>query len=96
MRDGPRPTRIFTGIGHDLNLIKAAIFEFLHELAAFQQHACREPCETTLHGQRAFVLMSAEHYDWIRAAGRRPYRTSSTTTVVINTVKQARRHSGRW
>jgi hypothetical protein len=33
--------------------------------------------------------MSAEHCDWIRAAGRRAHRTSDTATVAINTVERA-------
>jgi hypothetical protein len=33
--------------------------------------------------------MSAEHYDWIRAASRRAHRTSHTTAAVINTVERA-------
>jgi hypothetical protein len=30
--------------------------------------------------------MSAELYDWIRAADRRAYRTTNATTVVVNLV----------
>jgi len=33
------------------------------------------------HGRRALVLMSAEHYDWMRAAGQRAHRTRNATTV---------------
>ena len=65
------------------------ILKFLRKLAAFKQHARREPVEITRHGRRAFVLMSAEHYDWIRAASRRAHRTSHTTAAVINTVERA-------
>jgi hypothetical protein len=38
---------------------------------------------------RAFVLMSAEHYDWTRAASRRAHRTSNTTTIAIDAVERA-------
>ncbi len=65
------------------------ILNFRLEFDAFQQYARREPVEITRHGRRAFVLMSAEHYDWIRAAGRRTHRTSNTAAVIINTVKRA-------
>jgi prevent-host-death family protein len=65
------------------------ISNFRREFVTFRQNARREPVEITRHGQRALVLMSAEHYDWIRAAGRRAHRTSNTTAVVINTVKRA-------
>jgi hypothetical protein len=64
-------------------------FKFLRKLAAFQQHARRGPVEITLDGRRAFVLMPAEHYDWIRAASRRVHRTSNATSVVIRTVERA-------
>src|SRR5258708_19188156 len=65
------------------------ILNFRREFDAFQQYARREPVEIIRPGRRAFVLMSAEHYDWLRAAGRRTHRTSNTAAVVINTVKRA-------
>ena len=65
------------------------IFKFRREFDAFQRYARREPVEITRRGRRAFVLMSAEHYDWIRAASRRAHRTSHTTAAVINTVERA-------
>jgi hypothetical protein len=36
-----------------------------------------------------FVLMSAEHYDWLTAAARRIYQTVDATQVVIDAVEQA-------
>jgi prevent-host-death family protein len=65
------------------------IFKFRREFDAFRRYARCEPVEITRHGRRAFVLMSAEHYDWIRAASRRAHRTSNATTVVINAVERA-------
>jgi PHD/YefM family antitoxin component YafN of YafNO toxin-antitoxin module len=65
------------------------ILMFRRKFDAFQQYARCEPVEITRHGQRAFILMSAEHYDWLRAACRRAHRTSRTTTVVIDTVERA-------
>ena len=65
------------------------ILKFRREFDAFQKYARRAPVEIRRHGRRAFVLMSAQHYDWIRAAARRAYRTSDTPSVVINTVEQA-------
>jgi PHD/YefM family antitoxin component YafN of YafNO toxin-antitoxin module len=65
------------------------ILKFRRGLGAFQQSARCEPVEITRHGRRAFVLMSAEHYDWMQAAGRRTYRTSDTAAVVIDAVKRA-------
>jgi len=65
------------------------IFKFRRKLSAFQQHARREPVEIIRHGRRVFVLISAGHYDWMRAASRRAHRTSNATTVVISTVEWA-------
>ena len=45
-----------------------------------------EPVDIAHDGRRAFVLMPAEHYDWMQAANRRAHRTSNTTSVVIDTV----------
>ena len=42
------------------------ILRFRRKLGAFQQRARCEPIEITRHGRRAFVLMSAEHYDWMQ------------------------------
>jgi PHD/YefM family antitoxin component YafN of YafNO toxin-antitoxin module len=65
------------------------ISKFLRKFSAFQEHACCEPVEITRHGQRAFVLISAEHHDWMRAAARRTYRTSGALTVVIDAMERA-------
>jgi prevent-host-death family protein len=65
------------------------ILKFRREFEAFLRCARRGPIEITRHGRRAFVLMSAEQYDWVRAAGRRAYRTTNATTVVINSVERA-------
>lgn len=40
-------------------------------------------------GRREFVLMSAEHYDWLTAAAKRTYRTVDATQVVIDAVERA-------
>ncbi|HEX9588943.1 MAG TPA: type II toxin-antitoxin system Phd/YefM family antitoxin [Bradyrhizobium sp.] len=42
------------------------ILRFRRKLGAFQQRARCEPIEITRHGRRAFVLMSAEHCDWMQ------------------------------
>jgi hypothetical protein len=39
------------------------------------------------NGRRALVLMSAEHYNWIRVTSRRAHRTSTTTTAVESRIK---------
>jgi len=63
------------------------LLKFRRGFDVFRRYARWEPVEITRHGRRAFVLMSAEHYDWIRAAGRRARPTSKITTVV--TVERA-------
>jgi prevent-host-death family protein len=63
-----------------------AISKFRREFDAFLKYSRCELVEITRDGRRTFVLMSAEHYDWIRAASRRAHRTSHTTTIVINAV----------
>jgi prevent-host-death family protein len=65
------------------------ILKFRREFEAFLRYARCRPIEITRHGRRAFVLMSAEQHDWVRAAGRRAYRTTNATTVVINSVRLA-------
>jgi prevent-host-death family protein len=86
-----------TGIWHAMKTIKirdttmttTTISKFRREFDAFQKDARSEPVEITRRGRRVFVLMSAEHYDWIRAARRRAHRISNMRTVVINSVKLA-------
>lgn len=70
-------------------MIMTTILKFRGEFDALLRRARLEPIEITYRGRRGSVLMSAEQYDWIRAAGRRAYRTNNATTVVINSVEQA-------
>jgi prevent-host-death family protein len=68
---------------------RATALEFQRNLDQFQHHARREPVEITRHGRREFVLMSAEHYDWLKAAAQRTHRTGAATEVVIAAVEAA-------
>ena len=61
--------------------------EFLHQ-------AQREPVEITRHGRREFVLMSADHYDWLRATAQRRHRTAEAVDVVIDAVERAEMDAG--
>jgi prevent-host-death family protein len=61
--------------------------EFLHQ-------AQREPVEITRHGRREFVLMRADHYDWLRAAAQRRHRTAEAADVVIDAVERAEIDAG--
>jgi prevent-host-death family protein len=70
-------------------MITTTILKFRREFDALLRWARLEPIEITRDGQRAFVLMSAEQFDWIGAAGRRAYRTNNATDVVINSVELA-------
>lgn len=63
--------------------------EFQRKFGAFQHQARREPVEITRHGRRELVLMSAEHYDWLRAAAQRTHRTVDAVDVVINAVERS-------
>jgi hypothetical protein len=45
--------------------------------------------ELARHGRREFLLMSAEHYDWLTAAAKCTHRTVDATRVVIDAVDRA-------
>lgn len=63
--------------------------EFQRNFGEIQHQARREPVEITRHGRREFVLMSADHYDWLVAAARRSHRTTEATPVVVEAVRRA-------
>jgi len=46
---------------------------FQRNFGEYQHAARRESVEITRHGRREFVLMSADHYDWLVAAARRSH-----------------------
>ena len=51
--------------------------------------ARREPVDIEERGRREFVLSSADHYDWLKAAVARTHRTSEAPQLVIDAVKRA-------
>jgi prevent-host-death family protein len=63
--------------------------EFQRKFGEFQHRARQEPVEITRHGRREWVLMSADHYDWLVAAARRAHRTADASQVIIDAVKRA-------
>mgnify|MGYP003362877464 CR=1 FL=1 len=63
--------------------------EFQRKFGEFQHRAQREPVEITRHGRREYVLMSADHYDWFRAAAQRSHRTEDVSDVVLAAVERA-------
>ena len=70
-------------------MVQTSELEFMARFGEFQHQAQREPVEITRHGRREFILMSAKHYDWLRAAARRTHRTVDASQVVIDTVERA-------
>jgi prevent-host-death family protein len=66
--------------------------EFQRKMGEFQHRARKEPVEITRHGRREFVLMSAEQYDWMRAAAKRSHRTEDLPETIIEAVRRARMH----
>lgn len=63
--------------------------EFERRLGDFQDEALREPVEITRAGRRELVLMSAEHYDWLKAAAKRAHRTADISDAVLAAVERA-------
>lgn len=70
-------------------MAQASALEFQRRFGEFQHQAQREPVEITRHGRREFVLMSADHYDWLIAAAKRTHRTAETPEVVLNAIERA-------
>ena len=70
-------------------MAQTSAVEFQRKFGDFQHQAQREPVEITRHGRRELVLMSAEHYDWLRAAAQRSHRTADAGSVVIEAVERA-------
>lgn len=70
-------------------MAQATALEFQRRFGEFQHQAQREPVEITRHGRREFVLMSADHYDWLLAASKRTHRTVETPDVVLEAVERA-------
>jgi prevent-host-death family protein len=70
-------------------MAQATALEFQRRFGDFQHQAQREPVEITRHGRREFVLMSADHYDWLTAAAKRTHRTSEIPDVVLEAITRA-------
>jgi hypothetical protein len=63
--------------------------DFQRKFGEFQHQAQREPVEITRHGRREFIMMSAEHYDWLKAAAQRTHRTADIADVVLAAVERS-------
>jgi prevent-host-death family protein len=70
-------------------MAQTTAMEFQRKFGEFQHEAQREPVEITRHGRREFVLMSAEHYDWLKAAAQRTHRTINAAPVVVDAVERS-------
>lgn len=70
-------------------MAQTTALEFQRRFGEFQHQAQREPLEITRHGRREFVLMSAEHYDWLKAAAQRTHQTANAAQIVIDAVERA-------
>lgn len=70
-------------------MARTTSLEFQRKFGEFQHKAQREPVEITKHGRREFVLMSADHYDWLRAAAQRSHKTSDALSVVIEAIERS-------
>jgi prevent-host-death family protein len=71
-------------------MILTTAVEFQRKFGEFQYQAQREPVEITRHGRRQLVLMSADHYDWLKAAARQTFRTADAAPVVVDAVRRAK------
>lgn len=63
--------------------------EFQRNVGKFLQQAQCEPVEIARYGRRAFVLMSADHCDWLKAAAQQTHRTVDAADVIIDAVERA-------
>ena len=70
-------------------MAQTTAMEFQRKFGKFQHQARREPVEIMRHGRREWVLMSADHYDWLMAAARRTSRTADAPDIVIDAVQRA-------
>jgi prevent-host-death family protein len=68
---------------------RTTALEFQRKFGQFQHQAQREPVEITRHGRRELVLISADHYDWLKAAAQRTHRTIDAPDIVVDAVERA-------
>lgn len=68
----------------------ATALEFQRKFGEYQYKARREPVEITRHGRRELVLMSSEHYDWLRAVAKRSFRAEETPDFILRAIKNAK------
>lgn len=67
--------------------------EFQRNFDKYQDLAHHEPVEITQHGRAAYVLLTAEHYQWLQAAMDR--RTAEVPDAVLEAVERDREQAER-
>ncbi|MBV8763885.1 MAG: type II toxin-antitoxin system prevent-host-death family antitoxin [Hyphomicrobiales bacterium] len=70
-------------------MTRTTAVEFQRKFGEFQHQARYEPVEITRHGRREWVLMSADHFDWLTAAAQRSFRTDEASSAVVDAVRRA-------
>jgi prevent-host-death family protein len=70
-------------------MVQTSALEFQRNFSEFRHQAQRALVEITEHGKREFVLMSAEHYDWLVAIAQRTHRTTNATAVTVDAIERS-------
>ena len=70
-------------------MVQVSSLEFQRKFGEVQHRALREPVEITKHGRREFVLMSADQYDWLRAAAQRSHHTKDAPDFILEAVERS-------
>jgi prevent-host-death family protein len=70
-------------------MTRTGTIEFRRKFREFGHKAQTASVEITRYGRRHLVLMSADHYDWLRATAQRTHRTEEAAAVVVEAVQRA-------
>lgn len=70
-------------------MVRISTREFMNQPENARRQAREAPVEIIEEGRRAFILMSAEHYDWLKTASRRAHHTADAPEFVIEAVERA-------
>ena len=70
-------------------MVRATALEIQRKFGEYQSHAQREPVEITRHGRREWVLLSADHYDWLTASAKRVQTTQDAAAIVVEAVRKS-------
>ena len=70
-------------------MVTTTALQFQRKVGEFQHRARNEPVEITRHGRREWMLMSAEQYDWLKAAAKRVHRIEDLPETIIDAIRRA-------